>query len=200
MPKLQLVIQLAIGIVLLLASAGKWRNPIGFARGVADYELLPNRLSIVFGMLLIPLETWLAVSHLTGWKLAVAAPIGIAMFASFAFAVGLNLARGRNLPCYCFGDGTRESISTRALVRLLALLGGEGLLVFFPGRTGTALLVYQQVGGLREFGFALFWTALLIVAVMWLLGLADLVELLRSRSSRAERRQAGALAYDGGRQ
>ncbi|PWT88611.1 MAG: hypothetical protein C5B54_10360 [Acidobacteria bacterium] len=192
---MQFVVQLAIGVVLLLASTGKWRNPLGFARGVAAYEVLPDRMSIAFGMFLIPLETSLAVSHLTGWNLQLAALIGLAMFTSFTFAVGLNLARGRNLPCYCFGDGAGESISTRALIRLVVLLGGESFLVFSPARPGTELLLYQQVGSLREFGFALFWTALLIIAVMWFLGLSDLFELLRSRSS-SERQpqQAGVLA------
>lgn len=186
---MQLVVQLAIGLVLLLASAGKWRNPLGFARGVADYEVLPERLSLAFGMFLLPLETALAVSHLTGWKLQLAAPIGFGMFISFAFAVGLNLVRGRNLPCYCFGAGAGESISIRALVRLLALLGGESFLIFSPARHGADLLLYHQVGSLREFGFALFWAALLIVAVTWLLSLADLVELLRSHGSSEEQPQ-----------
>ncbi len=199
--KILLVVQLAIGTVLLLASAGKWRDPMGFARGVADYEILPAWLSVAFGLLLIPVETWLAFSHLTGWWISLSASLGLVMFASFSVAVGINLARGRALPCYCFGDAGSETISVRALGRLSLLLVGEGLLLFSPGQARPRGLVYHQLASLQELGFALFWTALLMITVMWLLALTDLVELLRSHSSFIKSQsQAGGLAHEGGRQ
>jgi hypothetical protein len=195
MPKILLVIQLAIGSVLLFSSLGKWRDPVGFAHGVEDYDVLPDRLAVIFGLLLVPLETAVAVSHLTGWWISATVPLGLAMFGSFAVAVALNLKRGRSLPCYCFGDSTGGSISPQTLARLLLLIGGEGVLLLSLQTSGTANLVYHQLATLRDLGFALFWTALVVVAVMWLLGLADLFELLRSHSSPAgHERQAGTLA------
>lgn len=196
--KILLVVQLAIGTVLLLASVGKWRNPMGFAHGIADYEILPDRLSAAFGLLLIPVETWLAFSHLTGWWISLAAPLGLVMFASFSVAIAINLARGRALPCYCFGDGGSETISVQTLGRLLLLLVGEGLLFLSPGPRG---LVYHQLATLRELGFSLFWMALLMITVMWILALTDLFELLRSHSSFLRlQQQSGALADEGGQQ
>ncbi|HEX6032987.1 MAG TPA: MauE/DoxX family redox-associated membrane protein [Anaerolineales bacterium] len=209
MPKMMLVIQLAIGAVLLFSSGGKWRNPMGFARGVADYDVLPDRLAVIFGLLLVPLETTVAVSHFTGWWISAAAPLGIAMFGSFAVAVAINLRRGRSLPCYCFGDSTGENISAQSLARLLLLLGGEGLLLLSLRQSGAARLVYHQLVTLREFGFALFWTAFVVVVAMWVLRLPDLHELLRSHVSLSvNEQQAGTLAqsdaqrnaYTGGQQ
>jgi hypothetical protein len=191
---LLLVVQLAIGTVLLLASLGKWRDPVDFARGVTDYEVLPDWLAYVFGLLLIPLETLIAVSHLTGWWISAAVLTGLAMFATFAVAIAINLARGRSLPCYCFGDGEGEAISAQALARVLLLLGGEGLLLAFPGKPGTSRLVYHQIASLSQFGFALFWTAILLVSGMWILGLPDLLELMRSHSSAGKRQRQGAGA------
>jgi len=193
-----LAIQLAIGLVLVVASAGKWRDPMGFARGVTDYEVLPNRLSVVFGLLLIPFETWLAFSHLIGWWISLAAPLGLAMFASFAVAVGINLSRGRSLPCYCFGEGSGETISTQALSRLLLLLGGEGLLLVGQRHLGTNRLVFQQLASLEDLGSELFWTVLLVVFCMWILALPDLRQLLQVHLSLAkhERELGPVLAKD----
>jgi hypothetical protein len=174
---------------------------MAFARGVVDYDVLPDRLSVVFGLLLIPLETGLAFSHLTGWWISIGAAAGLTMFASFAVAVAINLARGRSLPCFCFGDGEGETISWSALVRLLLLLGGEALLLASPGQPGISRLISHQLTALPELGFALFWTALLVVAAMWLLGLADLVELLRPLPSLAGQEPHGrSLAAAGGQQ
>lgn len=191
--KILLVFQLAIGSVLLFSSLAKWRNPMGFAQGVADYDVLPDRLAVIFGLLLVPLETAVAVSHLTGWWISAMVPLGLAMFGSFAVAVAINLKRGRSLPCYCFGDGNNETISTQTLTRLLLLLGGEGLLLLSLKRSGTAELVYHQLVTLREFGFALFWTAFVVVVATWVLGLPDLQELLLFHSAR-HKRHAGTLA------
>jgi len=195
MPEMTLVIQLAIGAVLLVSSGNKWRDPMGFARGVADYDVLPDRLAVIFGLLLVPLETAVAASHFTGWWISAAVPLGIAMFASFAVAVAINLRRGRSLPCYCFGDGTGETISAQSLARLLLLLGGEGLLLLSLRQSGAARPVYHQLVTFRDFGFALFWTAFVVVVAMWVLRLPDLHELLRSHASLAVReQQAGTLA------
>jgi len=174
-----LVLQLAIGAVLLFASLGKWRNPMSFVRGVDDYDLLPGWLARIFALVLVPLETCVAASHLTGWWISMAVPLGLIMFSSFTIAVAINLARGRSLPCYCFGNAGGETISVQALSRLLLLLGGEALLLFAPGQRGGARLVYQQLATWREFGFALFWTAFLMVLAMWLLGLKDVLDLRR---------------------
>ena len=194
MPKILLVVQLVIGSVLLFSSLGKWRDPLGFARGVEDYDVLPGRLAVIFGLLLVPLETAVAVSHLTGWWISAAVPLGLAMFGSFAVAVAINLRRGRSLPCHCFGDSKGETISIQTLARLLLLIGGEGLLLLSLQTSGNAELVYRQLGTLRELGFALFWTALVVVVAMWVLGLSDLNELLRPHSSpAAHESQAGTL-------
>ena len=193
MPKILLVIQLAIGCVLLFSSVGKWRDLIGFAHGVEDYDVLPDRLAFIFGLLVVPLETAVAISHLTGWWISAALILGLAMFGSFAVAVTINLKRGRSLPCYCFGDSTGETISAQTLARLLLLIAGEGLLLLSLQTSGTISLVYHQLATPREFGFTLFWTSFIVVTAMWLLSMADLFA-LRSHSALAEhKQQAGTV-------
>lgn len=184
MEPLRLVAQLAVGIVFLLAVAGKLRDPRGFARGVADYRILPPASARPFAFALIPVEAFLALSHLTGWRLAVGAPLGLATLACFAAAVAVNLWRDRDLPCHCFGGGG-ETISGRTLGRLLLLAGAEGLILtgpaLFAGAAGR--LVYPHaLAGPGDLGRALLWAAFSLVAGQWLLAAKDLAELARSRS------------------
>jgi hypothetical protein len=46
------------------------------------------------------------------------------MFLAFAAALALSLARGRTLPCFCFGS-PHELISLRSLSRILLMAGIE---------------------------------------------------------------------------
>src|SRR5687768_10892125 len=95
-----LVVQLTIGTIFLLATVGKLRHPLAFAYGVVEYEVLPRRWAVAFGLLLIPLEAFLALAHLSGWLLRPAAATGIAVLSAFAVAVALALKRHKVLSCH----------------------------------------------------------------------------------------------------
>lgn len=201
----RLVAQFALGLVFLLSASGKLLRPAAFARGVTEYRILPESLGFGFGLLLIPVELLLAVSHLTGWQLALAAPAGLAALASFAVAVAVNLGRGRVLPCYCFGGRGGETISARTMARLLLLLAAELLVLTDPALFRTSQFVYPgRAANLSELGLLFFWATFLLVAGLWLLSVTDLMELLRpcptcgSRTAKAEadpgRRETGGAS------
>lgn len=191
MTQITLVIELAISITLLLSSVGKLRDPVGFARGIADYEILPVRFAYAFGLLVIPLEACLALMHLTGWAVGVAASIGVVMFACFAVGVGINLRRGQILPCRCFGDPGAEILSGTVLARLLLLLLGESALLFLIGPLRGSQLTYRKIANSGELGQVFLWTAMVLLASRWLLSTADLRDLLRSRTRRSGVLSAG---------
>ena len=179
-----LVLQLALGVVFLLSAAGKLRDPKGFALAVADYQVLPALLAYPVSLLIIGLESWLAITHLTGLLMAVAAPLGFATLASFVVAVGVNLKRGRGLPCYCFGGRGGETISSRTLTRLILLLSCEGLLLADPIFFTTNQLIYpDRITRFSDLALALFWATFLLVGGSWLLNLPDLMDLLRPSKS-----------------
>lgn len=113
--------QLSLGVVFLLSSIPKLHRPISFARSVIEYKVLPPILSFTFGLALIPLEIFLGVAFLTGWLTDVALPVATTVLISFITAVGVNLRRGRNVACGCFGSAS-EQISARTVARLLVLL------------------------------------------------------------------------------
>jgi len=175
-----LVVQLALGTVFVLSAAGKLRDPKSFARGVVDYRILPPPLAYSLGFLLIGLEAWLAIAHLTGWLLAVAVPVGLGTLASFAAAVGVNLGRGRALPCYCFGARSGETISLRTMARVLFLVGAELLLLGEPSLFASSQIVYPgRIASLSQLGLAFFWATFTLVVISWLLNSPEVRDVVK---------------------
>jgi hypothetical protein len=171
--KLCLVAQLALGGVFLVSSASKLRDPRRFARGLTEYQVLPAGWANAAAGFVIGLEISLALAHLAGQLLTFALPLGLALLATFGVAVGLNLKRGRALPCHCFGQGS-ETISGATLVRLALLASGEVFLwkVHHP--------VYVQSIAFPELTFGMFWAAFLLAAGFWVFAAGDLISFLRS--------------------
>jgi hypothetical protein len=179
MTELCIILRFAIGALLALSSLGKWLHPRMFLRGVIEYEILPPALAVAFGLLLVPLESWLAIAHLTGWKLDLALPAGIALFLMIGAAVSINLRRGRFVPCYCFGSAGTTRITGQTQARLALLLAGEGALWLVFLRYGGGVL-QPSLQSMGDVAFAAFWAVVVLVGGMWILSLADLHKLLKS--------------------
>jgi hypothetical protein len=178
--ELRLVMQLAVGMVFLLSVSSKVMHPKAFARGVADYQLLPDSLAFGIGLLLIPVEIIFAISHLSGWSLAYIAPITLATLFCFAVAVAINVKRGRVLPCHCFGGQHGEKISTRTLVRLAMLIAAEIFVLADPLLFAGDRLTYpQRVGDPALLGLLLICAIFVLVGGRWLLSIPDVLALFR---------------------
>lgn len=176
----RMAVQLAVGLVFLVSTLGKARNPRAFFRGIADYEILPPALSSVAGTLVILVEAFLAFSHLTSKWITVALPVAVVTLTAFLAAVAVNLKRHRDLPCFCFGEGD-ERVSGRSVAQLLLLIGAELLLLVSP-RLGAP--VWSAVGA-ADLALALVWALLLLTAARWLLSLPDLLYLVKQYRCKA---------------
>jgi hypothetical protein len=178
--KMALVVQLAVGLVFLLSVKGKLTNPLGFARGVTDYRVLPDRISYSVGLLVIPTEIFLAAAHLSGRLLSFGALLGVGVLACFTAGVALNLKRGRLLPCYCFGDSKGDMISRRTLARLILLMIGELLLLADLSFSRANNPVNpDRFRDASELGSGFLSAIFLLVFGNWLLNAADVVKSLR---------------------
>ncbi len=131
------VFRTGLGAVCLLAGIEKARAPRDFFEGVRQYRLVPARLAPVVGGALIAVELGLGALLVSGLAPEVAAVGAIALFAVFAVALAVSLARSNRAPCHCFGASDVETISPLALVRALALAGlAVAVLLFALGDTG----------------------------------------------------------------
>ncbi len=179
-------LQLGLGAVFVASVVTKLRHPRDATRAVREYRLVPPAVADVTAYVLIGVESFLAVALLLGVLLPIAVPVGAATLLSFVAAVGINLRRGRQIPCGCFGD-PKEQISTRTVLRLLALLAGFTLLAAFVAdgvpvvrvdaliSQGFAGLTYLlQIAGLAAF---------IDLTALWLLHLPELTAVLGQRST-----------------
>ena len=90
-------------MVFIVAGALKIVDPIGFARNITDYDLVPETLVPVIAVVLPWWEVAAGALAVVGrWKVgALAALTG--MSAAFLVMGGITLARGLSVECGCFG-------------------------------------------------------------------------------------------------
>lgn len=100
----------ASALVLLVAGLAKVRDRRTFGHQIAAYDIVPAAASVVLGQILPFIEVAAAAALVFVPRLG--GPAAALLFATFALAVGINLARGRSeLVCACFGAGGRHRIS-----------------------------------------------------------------------------------------
>lgn len=119
---MEVLLSIVLGIIFLTAAIAKLRNPKGFVLAVLEYRVLPPYFSWFYARLVPPLEFLLALLLLTGTAMRSGAIVVSMLLLSFIIAIGINLARGRDLDCHCFGKATGGPIGWRLLFQDCALL------------------------------------------------------------------------------
>lgn len=112
--------------VFLAAALPKLQSPRRFALTVVEYRVLPLPASLLFARLLPSLELLAALLLLAGITVRWSALFLALMLASFCLAVAINLARGRDVDCGCFGASGKKTgrrVGPSLLLQDVALLG-----------------------------------------------------------------------------
>ena len=119
-PLLALICRLTLAIIFFYAGIEKIIDPGDFAVAIYNYQLLPDCAINLSAIFLPWLEVLIAASLITGICIRGAALISALLFLTFATALTINLVRGLNLSCGCFGASS-GNISWLYLVRDLSL-------------------------------------------------------------------------------
>jgi hypothetical protein len=135
-PDAAVAIRTLIALVFLAAAIGKMRHWTIFAGVVANYRLLPQALVAPATYALPPMEAAIGAASATGlwapWSAAAAA----LLLTVFAWAMTVNLLRGRrHIDCGCFQGTLKQPLRWILVIRntLLVLLIGASLAAP-PGR------------------------------------------------------------------
>ncbi len=114
----------SVALLLLLAAAHKLRAPRDFRAMVADYALLPSALLPAFAWGLPVLEAGLGIALAFEATAVWAARASAGLFALYAFAIAVNLVRGRrHVACGCFGPAAERPIHAGLVLRNSGLAG-----------------------------------------------------------------------------
>ncbi len=99
------VARLTLGIVLIVAAAGKVGNLPGSVHATAAYQILPYDVAKVVGYLLPFAEIGLGIVLIAGLFTRIAGALGALMMLGFIIAIVSVWARGISIDCGCFGGG-----------------------------------------------------------------------------------------------
>jgi uncharacterized membrane protein YphA (DoxX/SURF4 family) len=166
----------ALGTVFLLTGLAKLPRRREFVAVVRAYEVLPSRLVSPVARAVPHLELVLGGLLLVGLGVRwVAMLLGI-MLALFSAAVGVNLARGRDLDCGCFAGAARH-ITWSLVARNTVLIAMSAVTVAFgPRAFALDELVSGAAGAVtRSDAIALLFAATALVLTLTLTG--ELVQL-----------------------
>ncbi len=127
-PYLSAILRVILGVLFVMASRDKILHPAGFAEDVANYGILPPLLINLFSLVLPWLEMIAGLFLILGLLSQSNSLILSALLVSFIVAISINIARGAQIDCGCFGSG--EELGGIALLRDLVMLA-MGVQVFF---------------------------------------------------------------------
>ena len=98
-----IVLRVFLGCILGWAGGVKIQNPEAFIKIVKAYDLLPEELVVLWGIFLPWIELVTGLFLFFGFWHKSAVLSGSGLFLIFAAAVGINILRGADINCGCFG-------------------------------------------------------------------------------------------------
>lgn len=136
--------RLILSFIFFYAAFEKIVDPQEFSVAIYNYQLLPDFAVNLTAVTLPWLEVFIALCFLGGIYVRGAAFISSLLFLAFVTALTINLSRGLDISCGCFGKSS-ESINWSYLVRdftlllmsLFVLFYNRGWRHFFPHRNSS---------------------------------------------------------------
>lgn len=131
-PWIGLVLRLCVGGILLWAGLAKIGEPALFAQTVRAYDIAPVAWIHTFAVVMPWMEISVGAFLVAGIWTRSAALGALGLLLSFGVALGVNLYRGADFDCGCFGfDGAGGSIES-ALVKDGLLILASVVLLLLP--------------------------------------------------------------------
>lgn len=145
-PGVGLVLRLLLGGVMLWAGLAKVGEPALFAQTVRAYDILPVALIHPFAVVMPWMEIVAGAFLVLGLWVRGSALASLGLLVSFAVALVVNLARGADFDCGCFGlDGAGGGL-TGALIKDVVMILFSVLLLRWPDSVLSADRLLQRFG------------------------------------------------------
>jgi hypothetical protein len=125
----------SIALLLFFAGFTKIRHPQIFREQLADFRILPYRLTYPFAFGIPLLEIALGGGLLTPSLRDASVGVSILVFGMFTSLLGLTLARGLKISCACFGASGSSGIDAagpHSIARNLAIIALCAIAFAFP--------------------------------------------------------------------
>jgi hypothetical protein len=110
-----------VGLIFLIAGAGKLLARVPAAQSIEAYRLLPEPVARLVGLVLPVVELVIASSLLTGFLADWTALGALGLLLVFSVAQASVLLRGQEVPCGCFGSLSSRPVRWGNVLSNLAL-------------------------------------------------------------------------------
>ncbi len=128
-PYLTPILRVVLGALFVWASWEKILYPARLAEDVANYAILPPLLVNLWSLFLPWLEMIGGLFLILGFLTRSSSLVLSATLMSFIIAISINIARGTQIDCGCFGPG--EELGWSTLLRDLLMLAMGVLILLF---------------------------------------------------------------------
>ncbi|MBA3690879.1 MAG: DoxX family membrane protein [Actinobacteria bacterium] len=122
MEEIALASRLILGLVFVRAGLTKLTHGAVFAQAVSNYRLVPEWASQPIARTLPMAEVLVGGLLLLGVAQTASSLVVAGLLGVFAFAVSVNLVRGRSIDCGCLGSGAPSPITWWTVCRNLVLI------------------------------------------------------------------------------
>ena len=123
-------VRLVLGGVMVWAGGMKISEPERFAGIIAAYDLLPSVWVFPFAFVIPWVETLLGFSLVAGLWTRSSALLTALLLTAFGIALSINVYRGADISCGCFGVAASRGSLKAALAQDSLLLAGALILLF----------------------------------------------------------------------
>jgi len=129
-PWLTVRVQIALGVIFVVAALPKIVDPPSFAHMIYNYKLIPWALVKPMALLMPWLELLCGLALILGiWK-GTARTIIAALLLTFIIAISINLLRGNAIDCGCFDvSAANKTTEERFADMRLVILRDIGMLL-----------------------------------------------------------------------
>ena len=158
----------AVGLVFGYAAIAKIANIRNLAAGIRAYQIVPHRLVLPAALILIALESLIAVGHLGVIALEVIIPATTILLFGFLCITVIQLIRGVERPCLCFGANRDDSVDFTTVTRIVLLLVTDLVLYQILADRGDSVTVHSRMVAIDVIGNIAV-AAVIVVLVGWCL-------------------------------
>jgi uncharacterized membrane protein YphA (DoxX/SURF4 family) len=131
MRTLSLAARLFLGSVFLISGAEKLGALKTFGHAIANYEILPEPLANIAGLLFVWAELVVGILMIAGAVIRGSALLTSGMLVVFLIAIISAIARGLDIDCGCFA-GNPEPVGWKKVAEDVGLLAVAVFLIYFP--------------------------------------------------------------------
>ncbi|HDD43472.1 MAG TPA: DoxX family membrane protein [Candidatus Desulfofervidus auxilii] len=131
--KINALFRIMLGIIFIYASIHKLIDPYTFAETVYNYNLLPENFVNAFAVILPWLEIICGFFLIIGLYKQGSLLIINFLLILFSISIGINLYRGNNNDCGCFGIETIDKLNLPHLIaNIFLILIGTYIFLYDP--------------------------------------------------------------------